>query len=120
MLGDRVLIVSAQIHSTVGEVLPVYSPATGPNNVLKENYDGTFDFERKGGVKVGSSGHIHGAPMKIHRTQLLHLQNIQETASALGGTNDYVNMFPVFLDFYQQVGWFPVEHIKIMGGDVLR
>ena len=120
MIGDRIQIVSAQIHTTVGEILPVYAPAAGPNNVLKENFDGTFDFVRKGGVKAGSTGSIQGAPMKIHRSQLLHLQNIQETASALGGTNDYVNMFPVFLDFYQQIGWFPVEHIKIVAGDVVR
>lgn len=120
MIGDRIQIVSAQMHNTAGDVLPVYAPATGPGNVLKENFDGTFDFVRKGGVKVGSSGYIHGAPMKIHRSQLLHLQNIQETASALGGTNDYVNMYPIFLDFYQQVGWFPIEHIKIIAGDVVR
>jgi len=120
MLGDRVMITAAQMHTTLGEVLPVYAPATGPDNLLKENYDGTFDFVRKGGVKAGTTGSIHGAPMKIHRSQLLHLQNIQETASALGGTHDFVNMFPVFLDFYQQVGWFPVDHVKVISGDVVR
>jgi len=119
MKGDRVQIKSGLMINTADEVLPVYSPSKLGNGQLKESYDGSYEFQRLGGVKSGTTGTIQGPPLKIHRSQLLHLQNVPATA-ALGGTNDFVNMFPVFLDYYQQVGWFPSEHIKIVSGDVLR
>ncbi len=119
MKGDRVQITSAMLHTQADEVLPVYGPAKLQNGQLKESYDGSYEFQRLGGVKAGTTGVIQGPPLKIHRTQLAHLQQVQSTV-ALGGTNDYVNMFPVMLDYYQQVGWFPVDHIKIVSGDVLR
>lgn len=119
MKGDRVQITSAVIHLQADEILPVYGPTKLQNGQLKESYDGSYEFQRLGGVKTGTTGVIQGPPLKIHRTQLLHLQNTPSTA-ALGGTNDFVNMFPVFLDYYQQVGWFPSDHIKIVAGDVLR
>jgi hypothetical protein len=119
MKGDRVVISSALMLHTADEILPVYGPAKASNGQLKESYDGSFEFQRLGGVKTGSTGTIQGTPLKIHRTQLLHLQNVPPTA-ALGGTNDFVNMFPVFLDHYQQVGWFPSDHIRIVSGDILR
>ncbi len=119
MKGDRVVIQSALMLNTADEVLPVYGPAKLPTGQLKESYDGSYEFQRLGGVKSGSTGTIQGNPLKIHRTQLMHLQNAPATA-ALGGTNDYVNMFPVFLDHYQQMGWFPVDHIRVVSGDILR
>lgn len=119
MKGDRVQITSGMLHIQSDEVLPVYAPTKLGNGQLKESYDGSCEFQRLGGVKAGTTGVIQGAPLKIHKTQLLHLQNAPAIAS-LGGTNDFVNMFPVFLDYYQQVGWFPSDHIKIVSGDVLR
>ena len=119
MKGDRVQITSAMLHTQADEVLPVYGPTKLQNGQLKESYDGSIEFQRLGGVKAGATGTIQGTPLKIHKTQLMYLQNVPATA-ALGGTNDYVNMFPVFLDHYQQVGWFPVDHIRIVSGDVLR
>jgi hypothetical protein len=119
MKGDRVQITSAMLHTQADEVLPVYGPAKLQNGQLKESYDGSYEFQRLGGVKAGTTGTIQGPPLKIHRTQLMHLQQVAGTA-ALGGSNDYVNMFPVMLDYYQQVGWFPVDHIRIVSGDVLR
>lgn len=119
MKGDRVQITSGMLHIQSDEVLPVYGPTKLGNGQLKESYDGSYEFQRLGGVKAGTTGVIQGAPLKIHRSQLLHLQNAAALAS-LGGTNDFVNMFPIFLDYYQQVGWFPSDHIKIVSGDVLR
>ena len=119
MKGDRVQIKSGLMLSSNDEVLPVYSPTKLSTGQLKESYDGSFEFQRLGGVKSGTTGTIQGDPLKIHRSQLLHLQNIPATA-ALGGSNDFISMFPVFLDYYQQVGWFPSDHIKIVSGDVLR
>jgi hypothetical protein len=119
MKGDRVVIKSALMINTTDEVIPVYGPAKQEGGQLKESYDGSFEFQRLGGVKSGTTGTIQGTPLKIHRTQLLHLQNAP-TMAALGGNNDFINMFPIFLDYYQQVGWFPVDHIKIVSGDILR
>ena len=119
MKGDRVQITSGMLHTQADEVLPVYGPTKLGNGQLKESYDGSFEFQRLGGVKAGTTGVIQGPPLKIHRTQLLHLQNTPATA-ALGGTNDFVNMFPVFLEHYQQVGWFPSDHIRVVAGDILR
>lgn len=119
MKGDRVTISSAVLHTQADEVLPVYSPAKLGNGQLKESYDGSYEFAKMGGVKAGTTGTIQGPPLKIHRTQLMHLQNTPATA-ALGGTNDFVSMFPIFLDYYQQIGWFPSDHIRIVSGDVLR
>jgi len=49
-----------------------------------------------------------------HRTQLHHLRS--QGTTSLGGTNDFINIFPVFLEQYQQIGWMPVDHIRIVSG----
>jgi len=116
MKGDRITVVSSLMFETKEEVLPVYAPVLNPDGSFKTTYDGGVELARLGGVKSGSSGTIQGPSIKVHKSQLLHLQ---EQTSALGGTNDFQSVVPVFLDAYQQVGWFPTDHVRVVGGSRL-
>jgi len=117
MKGDRVKIVSSLIFENKEEVLPVYEPVWDAKGALMFSHDGSCSLTRQGGVKNGSTGTIEGDPVKVHRSQLLHLQN---AAASLGGTNDFVEVFPVWLDHYQQRGWFPADHLRVVGGSVVQ
>lgn len=116
MKGDRVKVVSSLMFDNPEEVLPVYEPVWDGRGNLQFSHDGSCSLNRLGGVKNGSTGVIEGEPIKVHRSQLLHLQN---ASTSLGGTNDYIDVFPVWLDHYQQRGWFPADHLRIVGGGVL-
>lgn len=116
MKGDRVQIVSSMMHINEGEVLHVYSPVTNSDGTLHTTFDGFNVVKSIGGVKAGSTGVIQGGGIKVHRLQMMHLQN---QPTAMSG-NETVTVFPVFLDTYQQVGWFPSDHLKIVGGDILK
>ncbi len=117
MKGDRVTIISSWMFENKDEVLPVYAPVLNPDGSYKTSYDGSVELARLGGVKSGSSGVIQGDGIKVHKSQLLHLQ---EQVNALGGTNDFLTVIPVFLDTYQQVGWFPTDHIRVVAGSRLK
>lgn len=115
MKGDRVKIVSSLMFENKEEVLPVYEPVWNPDGSLQFGHDNACSLNRMGGVKNGSTGIIEGDPIKVHRSQLLHLQN---TGASLGGRNDYIEVFPVWLDHYQQRGWFPADHLRVVAGGV--
>lgn len=116
MIGDRVKIVAGfSLENQAGEgVIPVYEPVWNPDGSLSANGDGSANIRRVGGVKQGSTGAVEGDPILVHRSQVLHLA--QQTSMVLGGTKDFVHMVPVWLDHYQQRGWFPSDHITIVAG----
>jgi len=116
MKGDRVQIVSNMMHINKDEVVHVYAPVTNPDGSLQQTYDGFGVVKSMGGVKTGSTGVIQGDGLKVHRLQMHHLQN---QGASLGG-NETVVVFPVFLDAYQQIGWFPSDHLKVVSGGTLR
>lgn len=116
MKGDRVKILSSAMFESKDEVLPVYEPVWNSDGSLQIAEDGSCGLKRLGGVKAGTTGVIEGAPIKVHRSQVLHLQS---TGASLGGRNDFVEVFPVWLDHYQQRGWFPSDHVRIMAGGII-
>lgn len=116
MKGDRVQVVSNMLHINQDEVIHVYMPVTNPDGSLTATYDGYAVIKSAGGVKAGSTGVIHGDGIKVHRLSLHHLQG---QGTALSG-NEFMIVFPVFLDAYQQIGWFPSDHLKVISGGLLR
>jgi len=116
MIGDRVKIVFGFNLDNQGEgqVLPVYEPIWNPDGSLSMNSDGSANVKRVGGVKSGCTGTVEGGSINVHRTQVLHLA--KESSMVLGGTRDFVEVFPIWLDHYQQRGWFPADHVRIVAG----
>lgn len=114
MKGDRIIAQSSLMLNTQDEVLPVYKPKLNPDGSFVTAFDGSVVLERAGGVKSGSTGTVQGDPIRVHRTQLYHLQ--LNSATALGGNNDFMPVYPIFLDIYQQIGWLPVDHIRVVSG----
>ena len=111
MRGDRVKIVnSSHIHQESTDVLVyVYGVKTDDKGNPTYNFDGTVQVLSLGGVKSGTTGVVVGEPEKCHRTQLKEHDGI----AAMGG-KDYVTLLPVQLDYYQKLGYFPVDHIRIV------
>jgi hypothetical protein len=116
MKGDRVQIASSYMFGSADEILHVYSPVLNADGTPQVTFDGMVAVKSVGGVKAGSTGTIQGDPIKVNRLQLHHLNG---TGTSISG-NEYVNLLPVFLDAYQQVGWFPVDHIKVISGGTLK
>lgn len=116
MKGDRVQIVSSMMHIADGEIIHVYAPVANPDGSLQVTFDGFNVVKSAGGVKAGSTGVIQGGGIKVHRAQLHHMQG---QSTAISG-NEFIMVFPVFLDTYQQVGWFPSDHLKVVAGSILK
>ncbi|MFA6049790.1 MAG: hypothetical protein WC761_01215 [Candidatus Paceibacterota bacterium] len=112
MKGDRIQIVSSLMFETKDEVLHVYTPVNNPDGSPQLTFEGYHVVRSVGGVKSGTTGVVTGEPIRVNRLQLHHVQN----QSATVGGNDYAFMIPVFLDTYQQVGWFPTDYVRVMGG----
>lgn len=110
-IGDRVRIdLNSVLFQTVGNNVIVYAPVLGPNGQPEFDKNNCVKLKRMGGVKPGSQGVIAGPPLRVHRSELLEA-SAQRSEQVVYG-NDYVDIFPVMLDTYQQVGWFPIDHIK--------
>lgn len=116
MKGDRVQILSSLMFETKDEILHVYSLVNNPDGSPQMTFEGYNVVKSAGGVKSGTTGVVTGEPIKVNRLQLHHAQN----QSATIGGNDYAFMVPVFLDAYQQTGWFPTDHVRIVGGGKLK
>lgn len=114
MKGDRVRITTGTLYEDSPDALVfVYGVRLDQGGVPIRAHDGTVQIESMGGVKNGCSGVIVGYPEKAHRSQL------KDHDSPPGlGTNDFVEMIPVMLDHYQQLGWFPTNNIRVLSGGV--
>ncbi len=112
MIGDRVRINFGTMVDTASlDNIPVYSPRVGANGDFIVANDGSVTIDTAGGVKPDTVGVIHGHPVKVYRTTLVGQSKIAGL-----GANDHVFLYPVMLEQYQQVGWFPTDHIRILEG----
>lgn len=114
MKGDRIIVGNSMDLTENGSILAVYKLRTNEVGEPTFAHDGSVLLEQAGGVRVGTTGFIDGPALLAHRTQLHHLRS--QGTTSLGGTNDFINIFPVFLEQYQQIGWMPVDHIRIVSG----
>jgi hypothetical protein len=113
MLGDRVKIgTSGAFQESAQDMFHVYMPRResigGP---FIQAADGTVLVESVGGVKVGTTGTIAGEAIRVHRANLKNQSGVPGL-----GMQDFVLVYPIALDQYQQVGWFPADDIRIMSG----
>ena len=112
MKGDRIKITKGTIYEDRPEALVfVYGVHLDPQGRPVISHDGTVTIQSLGGVNNGTTGVIVGFPEKVHRSQL------KDTEVAIGlGQNDFVQVIPVMLDTYQQMGWFPIDNIRVIQG----
>jgi hypothetical protein len=115
MKGDRVRISDTTLFEDQNQNLVVYQVRRNPDGSLLFAGDGSVLIESVGGVRLGSTGVINGNPVRVHRSQLKSFE-AQHGAMA----NDFINLLPVWLDTYQQEGWFPADHVKVVAGGVAR
>lgn len=108
--GDRVKIGDGSVWDD-SIVVSVYQPRFDEKKQLIFDHYGAVQVQRLGGVKGGTTGTIHGGAIRVHRTQLFGEPHVP----TIGGL-DLVNMFPIQLDHYMQVGWIPAHHLRVIGG----
>lgn len=108
MIGDKVKIGMGSVEISP-ENVPVYDINSDPNNKIIFDQSGAASPRVVGGVKGGTSGEIVGHPVKVMKAALVG----GNVGAAMG--MEYIQMFPVKLDYYQKVGWFPQDHVHITG-----
>jgi hypothetical protein len=115
--GDRVRITNGTIYEDNENALVfVYDVRLDADGRPVIAHDGTVSVNSLGGVKNNSTGVICGFPEKVHRSQL---KSIGIEGVSLN-QNDYAQVIPIMLDTYQKMGWFPIEHIRIVSGGVAQ
>jgi len=115
--GDRVRITSGTIYEDNENALVfVYDVRLDQEGRPVVAHDGTVSIHSLGGVKNNSTGVICGFPEKIHRSQLKTINS--EGVSF--NQNEFVQVIPVMLDVYQKMGWFPIDHIRVVSGGVAQ
>jgi hypothetical protein len=112
--GDRVMIVdgSGVISSTDSMVL-AFQPRRDPQGEMVWDRTGTIaSVQRVGGVKARSTGTIAGPAIRVRKEEVV----TEEYTAGFGG-QDLLELYPVFLDTYQQIGWFPSGNMRIVMGN---
>ena len=108
MKGDRVVVGMGSVQIS-HENIPVYTLATDQMGNVQFDADGAALPKVAGGVKGCSYGRITGDPVKVSKAAL-----VGGIAGASFGI-DYINLVPVFLDYYKVVGWFPQDQVHVVG-----
>lgn len=112
-VGDRVVVGNGSIWDN-SVTVSAYEPLWDPAGDLRLDHFGAATIQRLGGVKGGTTGTIAGPSIRVHRTQLFGEENVP----TMGGL-DLVHLFPVQLDQYMRLGWFPANHIRVVGGEAM-
>ena len=115
--GDRVRITSGTIYEDNENALVfVYDVRLDQDGRPVHSHDGTVSLQSLGGVKNNSTGIICGFPEKIHRSQLKTIT----TEGVSLNQNEFIQVVPVMLDVYQKMGWFPIDHVRVVSGGVAQ
>lgn len=113
MIGDRVIIGGSGILAG-SDMVVVYGPRRDAAGEMIWDKTGTIaSVERLGGVKAKSTGTIAGPPIRVQRTDLI---DSGDRTPGLGGY-DLIDLYPIHLDEYQKVGWFPADNMRVALGD---
>lgn len=108
-IGDTVVIGEGSVRTSYSGNVPVYDLKREQNGDIYFAPNGIAYADVKGGVTGGSRGKIHGKPVKVFTASLSG-----EKSGASFGALDTTLLFPVFLDKYQKLGWFPSDHMHIV------
>lgn len=109
-IGDRVKvgIGTINIHP---DTVPIYSLNTDNfGNVLVDAH-GSVSPKVIGGVKGGSVGEIVGEGARVIKSLL---KGYDDGAASMG--LEFVQMYPVKFEYYQQTAWVPQNHVHIFQG----
>ena len=107
-IGDKVRVGMGSVEISP-ENIPVYDLHSDQGGKVIFDQSNAATPRVMGGVKGNSSGEIIGPPVKVMKASLVG----GNVGAALG--MEYVQMYPVRLDYYQKVGWFPQDHVHVVG-----
>lgn len=108
-IGDRVRIGAPGIIEGTDNVVVYGLTKDQDGNVLFDSY-GYALVQNLGGVKPGTTGTIQGPPVRVHKSGLID----KNRGAGFVGSVDIVDLYPVFLDYYQQLGFFPSDVMRIV------
>ena len=112
--GDRVVVGDGYYwKESDNQKVMAYMPTLDESKNTQTTPDGGVIVSGVGGVSCGASGTVQGDVIDVHRS---YLPDQQAGTASIGGT-DFVQLLPVFLDKYQRLGYFPVDHVRIFGGE---
>lgn len=118
MKGDRVMIVHQHGINSLGITdqsnVIVYLPKTDENGNIVFDSNGIASVEKAGGVRIRTTGHITGGPIRVRRSDVAMSFESSENLFS-NYSHDYISLYPVFLDQYQRVGWFPSHNLQVIG-----
>lgn len=113
MKGDRVVVGDGYHWSLEDKQKTMaYMPQLDNQGQPMKTPDGGHVVQSVGGVVVGSTGFINGPVINVHRS---YVHETMHRSTAMGG-NDFIQLVRVFLDAYQREAYFPVDYIRIYGG----
>ena len=108
MIGDRVKIGMGSVEISA-ENVPVYDLLSDAGGKVIFDAAGAATPKVIGGVKGGSTGEIVGQAVRVMKASLVGGRD----GAAMG--MEYIQIYPVRLDYYQKVGWFPQDFVHIQG-----
>lgn len=110
-IGDRVRVGAPGIIEGTDNVVVYGLASDQEGNALYDSH-GYSIVKSLGGVKPGTTGTIQGHPIRVHKSGLID----KNRAAGFVGSVDVVDLYPVFLDHYQQLGFFPSDVMRIFSG----
>ena len=109
MINDKVVVGMGGIQISK-ENVPVYLPVFDQQGRIQFDASGAAFVKVAGGVAGGTVGRISGEPLKIAKSALVG----SSTQGASFGV-EYILLYPVDLEKYKTVGWFPMDHLHVIG-----
>jgi hypothetical protein len=110
MINDKVKIGIGSVEMSE-ENVPVYELIVDPvTKQVQLDADKAAMPKVIGGVKGGSNGIITGNPIKVARSAIVG----GNAGVSLGG-RDYVNLIPIYFEYYKKTAWVLQDHCKIVG-----
>ena len=108
--GDRIRAQFGQILQGTSPI-PIYDVLVLPDGKYAVDMEGCCSPRFIGGVNAGSIGRIDGNPVKCPKSRLKGYDKV----AAMGA--DYINLYPVFWEYYKQTAWVSQDHFQIIEGN---
>jgi hypothetical protein len=114
-VGDSVRIGhGSAIHGVSTDNVPVFDLERDERDNIRWDINGCAYPRAIGGVKGGSIAKIAGDPIKVQRS---YIERMSGAVKSVGGL-DYIMIFPVRFDYYQQTAFVHQDHMHLIHGQL--
>lgn len=114
-IGDTVRIGhGSAIHGVSSDNVPVFDLEKNEHGQVRLDINGCAYPRAIGGVKGGSTAKIVGDPIRVQRS---YIERMAGAVKSVGGA-DYVMLFPVKFDYYQQTAFVHQDHMHLSHGQL--